>query len=321
MGLSLNRLKASRSNNMYLIAEIGSNHGGSMRLAKRLIDEARSAGASAVKFQSWTPESLYSLQYLRENPDIHRELSKHSLSIKKLRYLAGYAAGIDFICSVFSRKEVDALVDVLDIIKVASMDLNNTRLLKHIASMGKPTIISVGMGEHIEILEACNIFYGIPHTLLHCVSLYPPKDDQIVLSRMRWLKKFAELTGYSDHTTGITACLAAVALGAVCIEKHFTLDKTMKGWDHHISADPKEFQSLVKQADMITEMLQDGLLGDLEQRATMRRSLVANKDLKAGHELVEDDVIWRRPGTGLQELGTLKVDVAEGQMLTREDVE
>ncbi len=306
---------------VYCIAEIGSNHNGSMAIAKKLIDEAQKAGASAVKFQSWTPESLYAQSWLDANPDTYNDLRKHSLSIKKLRYLANYTE-IDFICSVFSRQEVDDLEDVLDLYKVASMDLNNTRLLKNIASKKKPTIISTGMGTEEEIKNVVEIFKNIPLTLLHCVSLYPPRDNQVGLSWFRFTEfRILDVNaGYSDHTIGITACLAAIALGAICIEKHFTLDKMQEGWDHHISADPKELQSLVKQADMISKMIHLSKGNDFEQRKTMRRSLVANRSMKKGHVLTEDDVIWRRPGTGLQELGKLKVAVVEGHMFTEEDL-
>jgi len=307
----------------YIIAEIGSNHNGSMAIAKKLIDEAQRAGASAVKFQAWTPESLYAKSWLADNPDAYNDLRKYSLSIKKLRYLANYA-DIDFICSVFCRQEVDDLVDTCDLFKIASMDLTNTRLLKHVASKKKPTILSCGMSDFGEIKQAVKIFEGMPLTLLHCVSLYPTENDQVDLfnlERLRVMNRVLPVNiGYSDHTTGITACLAAVALGAVCIEKHFTLDKTQEGWDHHISADPQELYALVKQAQAIKEMLTPSVgLPDIEQRKTMRRSMVASKDLEAGHELTEEDVIWRRPGTGLQELGTLTVNVAKGQLLNETD--
>jgi N-acetylneuraminate synthase len=309
----------------YIIAEIGSNHNGNMAIAKNLIDEAQKAGANAVKFQAWTPESLYAQSWLDANPDAYNDLQKHSLSIKKLRYLANYAK-IDFICSVFSRQEVDDLADVLDLYKVASMDINNTRLLKHIASKKKPTIISTGMARHSEILEAVKIFTDIPLTLLHCVSLYPPRYDQLDIREMRVLQEFQRHhyltlgTGYSDHTEGIVICLAAVALGAICIEKHFTLDKERSGWDHKISATPSEFAQLVREAKIITLARKSAITPDLEQRKIMRRSLVAKHAMKKGHMLTEDDVIWRRPGTGLQELGKLKVAVSEGHVLTEEDL-
>lgn len=308
----------------YIIAEISSNHQGSMVLAKRLIDNAKSVGCDAVKFQSWTPESLYVQSYLDANKDIYEDLRKHSLSIKKLRYLANYAE-IDFICSVFSRQEADDLEDVLDLYKIASMDLNNIRLLKYVAKKRKPVILSVGMGDAEDIESAVEIFNGFgrpPLAILHCVSLYPPRYDQIGLDGIDYLKKFKVNVGYSDHTEGITVSLAAVARGASVIEKHFTLDKTMEGWDHKISADFDEMRSLVQQSAIIKQSLTCADIPDIGSRETMRRSVVANRNLLKGERLKEEDVIYRRPGTGvsIDVRGRLKRNVRKGQMLTEEDL-
>jgi N-acetylneuraminate synthase len=308
----------------YIIAEIGANHNGSMATAQKLIDEAKKAGVNAVKFQSWTPESLYSKEYLRKNISVCKDLRKHSLSISKLRYLAKYTEGLDFICSVFSRQEVDDLEDVVDLYKIASMDLNNVRLLKYIAKKKKPVILSVGMGNRKEVVTASKILsaYNVPLTLLYCVSLYPTKPDQINLKLMGLLKNLAQNIGYSDHTEGITISLAAVALGANCIEKHFTLDKTQDGWDHKISADPEEMAELVKKSKQINEALNGYPRADIREQEKMRRSAVANRLMRAGHVLEDEDIIYRRPGTGLFDVigKRLKVDVAEGHMFTGEEL-
>lgn len=299
-----------------------------MHLAKRLIDEAKRCGVDAVKFQAWTPSSLYSGQYLHEHPDTWAELEKNSLSVSKLRYLAKHTE-VDFICSVFSRKEVDELEDVVDLYKIASMDVTNHRLLKHVAEKKKPVIISSGMSDLGELLEATDILdaYNIPVTVLYCVSLYPPRYDQINLNEIVLLRTanwHNFNVGYSDHTTGITIPLAAVALGADCIEKHFTLDKNAGGWDDHISADPVEMASLVEKSKQINESLNGELRADTVSIEKMRRSVVYAKDLKKRHRLTDEDIIMRRPGTGLslnEVIGRkLRKDVYEGQHANREDL-
>ena len=310
----------------YIIAEIGANHQGSMQLAKKLIDEAQACGVSAVKFQSWTPSSLYAKSYLRDNPGFHAELEKNHLSIKQLRYLAGYTE-VDFICSVFSRKEADELEDVLDLYKIASMDLNNVRLLEHIASKSKPVILSCGMGTIDEIGRAVDILRKLPLTLLHCVSLYPPEYSEVNLSRMLELKKFGVNVGYSDHMEGITTSLVAAALGPIVIEKHFTIDKNAGGWDDHISADIPDMVSLVIKSEFINQALEPVATPDLDQRREMRRSIICACNLKKGHRITEEDIIFRRPGTGIScdKTGFVigkkaKRDLYEGQMLSLEDV-
>jgi len=307
----------------YIVAEIGGNHEGSMLTAKRLIDEAKIAGVNAVKFQGWTPESLYAQEYLDANHDLYNQLRVLSFDDKRLAYLSGYAKPLDFICSVFSRQEVDELESIVDLYKVASMDLNNTRLLKYIANKKKPVILSVGMGEEHEISAAVEIFKHVPLTLLHCVSLYPPQDHQIGLGNLEYLKKYGVNVGYSDHTENIVACLIAVSKGAQVIEKHFTLDKSQEGWDHKISADPEELQFLVDHVKSVEEMTEMTTLEDIEQRKTMRRSIVSVCNQKKGYRLKNEDVIYRRPGTGLpigHKLGKLKRDVRAGQILTEEDL-
>ena len=301
-----------------------------MHLAKRLIDEAKRCGVDAVKFQAWTPESLYARSYLRDNPSVYNELKQHSLSISKLRYLAKYA-DTDFVCSVFSEQEVDELEDVLELYKIASMDMNNIRLLKRIATKSKPVLLSCGMSTVDEIARAVDILAGRgrpPLTLLHCVSKYPPGYNEVNLTRMSALQKFRQNVGYSDHTTGIDICLAAVTMGAVCIEKHFTLDKKAGGWDDHISANPKEMKQLVTSARNIELALEElDELPDKEARVTMRRSIVINKDMGIGDKVTKDDIDFKRPGTGIPAdksdfvIGKrLRVAMLEGDVLNLKDV-
>ena len=309
----------------YIIAEIGSNHNGEMILAQRLIEEAERTGVDAIKFQSWTPESLYAKQWLMNNPEAHEELAKHSLSIEQIRYLAN-KVDVDFICSVFSRQEVDELEDVVDLFKVASMDVTNKRLLEHIASKRKPVIMSCGMATMSEIAEAVGVLsaYNRPLTLLHCVSLYPPRHDQIGLRKMRALKIFDKNIGYSDHTEGIDICLSAVTLGAQCIEKHFTLDKELHGWDHKISATPDEMAKLVRKSKLIELAMRiPERISDEESRLTMRRSIVSARNIKKGERITESDVVYRRPGTGLSRLpvkARAKREIPEGCLLGKDDL-
>jgi len=307
----------------YIIAEIGANHNGSMVTAQELVAEAAKAGADAVKFQSWTPESLYARQYLKENPALRDELIKHHLSIEKLKYLASQTA-LDFICSVFSNEEIDALEGVVDLYKVASMDITNHRLLKHLATKKKGIILSTGMATIEEIDDAVYILRRKPVTLLHCVSLYPPRYDQVNLKRMEELRKFNLPVGYSDHTPGIVVPFQAHIMGAAMIEKHFTLDKDLPGWDHKISATPAELAQLVRYIGIADLALRENRNQDTENREAMRRSLTSARDIYKGEDIIDKDVMLRRPGSGLQSLprhATAARDIPAGCILARDDFE
>ena len=307
----------------YIIAEIGANHNGDIELAKRIIDSAKECGADAVKFQSWTPKSLISKEEYDRNQsyDDGDGGKKHFGSLKEMveKYylkeeqhyeLKEYceAIGIDFCSSPFSKKEVDLLIKVgVPFLKVASMDINNLELLKHMAKTQKPIIVSTGMSTISEIEQAIKTIESEGNNqiiLLHCISIYPPKYKNIHLNNIQMLQKtFNYPIGFSDHTIGVSIPLASVALGACVIEKHFTLDKDLPGWDHQISADPVEMKEIVQESKNIQESLGSFVrvvsTEEEEKKLKFRRSVVSGKDLKKGETISMDSLEVKRPGTGI----------------------
>ncbi len=304
----------------YVIAEIGSNHNGDMDLARQLIDAAANAGAHAVKFQSWSESSLIAAEEYERNPT-YSDKKKHFGSLREMvrayqltpdqhHEAAEYCRerGITFASSVFSPAEVD-LLEGLDVpfYKIASMDVNHLELLRYVAATGRPVILSTGMATLGEIERAVGVLRSGGTTelvLLHCISIYPPAHDNINLRNIETLRTAFDVpVGFSDHTLGTAVPLAAIALGACVIEKHFTLDKDMAGWDHAISADPPELRAIVEQGRAVFDALgkTQRLVGsaELDKRNQFRRSLVTRQGLPAGHLLAETDLDAKRPGTGI----------------------
>ena len=333
----------------YIIAEIGANHNGDMNLAKRMIDEAVLCGADCVKFQSWTKNSVFSKKTYEDNyflQDDYRNrtdytleeiVDKYHINSEQHRELKAYCdkIGIDFNSTPFSKAEVDLLVDELDVpfIKVASMDLNNVPFLSYIAKKNKPVVISTGLcglseiNQAVECLEenGCNEI-----VLLHCVSIYPPKDDSVNLNNIDMLRmNFGYPVGYSDHTIGTVAPIMSLAKRVVIIEKHFTLDKNMEGWDHKISADPEELRIICQAAAVGYRMLGNfrrTVQEDAERRAAFQRSIVAAKNIKKGDTIQESDIDYKRPGSGISPqfyqfiVGKVaKRDIAYDEIIRMED--
>ena len=241
----------------YVIAEIGANHNGDMDLAKKMIDVAKECGADCVKFQSWSKDSIFSKKVYDDNfflRDDYRDrtdytlesiVDKYHIGIEQHRMLKEYcdSIGIEFNSTPFAKAEVDLLVDELKVpfVKVASMDLNNTPFLEYIAKKKKSVVISTGLCELSDVADAVKTLKdsGCPEVvLLHCVSIYPPEDNQVNLNNIDMLRQtFGCKVGYSDHTLGTIAPIMSISKGVCIIEKHFTLDKNMIGWDHKISAE------------------------------------------------------------------------------------
>lgn len=248
----------------YIIAEIGANHNGDMDLAKKMIDSAVECGCDAVKFQSWTPDSLIAKEEYDRNQSYDDSPKKHFGSLKEMveKYylrdeqhfeLKEYceSKGVDFCSSPFSNKEVDLLVSLgVPFLKIASMDINNIPFLKYAAKTMKPIVVSTGMSTLSEIEIAVKTIQEEGNSnivLLHCISIYPPKDKDIHLRNITMLQQAFNLpVGFSDHSFGASIPLASVALGACIIEKHYTLDKDLPGWDHEISANPDEMKTISK---------------------------------------------------------------------------
>lgn len=305
----------------YIIAEIGSNHNGDMVLARKLIDSAKVCGCDAVKFQSWTPDSLIAREEYDRNQKYNDSPKKHFGSLREMveRYylrpdqhfeLKKYCdnAGITFISTPFSSEEADLLEELgVPFYKIASMDINNLTLLTHVAKKDKPVILSTGMAMITEIenaIKAIEVTGNHQIILLHCISIYPPAYEDINLNNIPMLRQaFGYPVGFSDHSKGVAIPLASVVLGSCVIEKHFTIDKNMPGWDHEVSADPHEMKIIVEESRNIVRAQgsYQRVVGKAEQekKVKFRRSIVAKKDLKEGFELALGDLSFKRPGTGI----------------------
>lgn len=303
----------------YIIAEIGANHNGDIKLAKKMIDKAKECGCDAVKFQSWSKNSLFTKSFYKEKNQFVDEkfgtleemVEKFSLSKKEHIILKEYCDNkkITFCSTPTTPEEVDMLDELkVPFFKVASMDLNNLSFLKYIAEKGKTIILSTGMGSLAEIETALNIIYEAGNKeviLLHCIAIYPPDDTIVNLRNIEMLNKTLSIpVGFSDHTIGTSIPLAAIALGARVIEKHFTLDKTMPGWDHAVSANPEEMKVIVEEGKRIITALGEyrRVVSEQEkkQRESFRRSVVSKRKIKKGEFLQKKDLDFKRSGTGIR---------------------
>lgn len=304
---------------VFVIAEAGVNHNGSIDLALRLIDAAKDIGADAIKFQSFRATSLASqsaqkalyqerttsasesqLQMLRRlelNADAHRTLLEHSQKI-----------GLQFLSSPFDAESADLLDDLrIPLFKIPSGEITNFPFLEHLARKGKPLILSTGMSTLSEVEEAVSIINASGTnqlTLLHCVTEYPAPYAEVNLRAMQTLKTaFGLPVGYSDHTLGTEISVAAVALGAEVIEKHLTLDRSLPGPDHRASLEPSEFKQMVAAIRHTEAALGNGIKApapcELPNIAVARKSIVASCSLAQGHVLVNTDLAIKRPGNGL----------------------
>jgi N-acetylneuraminate synthase len=304
-----------------------------------------------VKFQSWTKDSVFSRKVYDENcflSDDYRNrtdftleeiVDKFSVSEEELRELKGFCheVGIDFSSTPFSQREVDFLTDELDVafLKVASMDLNNYDFLRYMATKQKPIILSTGLSRLSEIDKAVATIEATGNRqiiLLHCVSVYPPLDEGVNLNNMDMLRaNYPDYpAGYSDHTIGTSIPLAAVAKGACLIEKHFTLDKEMFGWDHKVSANFDEMREIVVGAERIVKALGSyrRVLTQAEEKQipAYRRSIVAARPIPQGKVIEREDLDTKRPGTGVEPqymsmvIGRMaKRDIAFDSLLDGED--
>ncbi len=343
----------------FVIAEIGSNHNGDVELGKKMIDAAIEAGADSVKFQAFDIHLFSSVCYeddeRREKTMEHdalkyyltqthkntlkEEMLQHVASKEMLREFKEYCdqRGVIFSCTPLNEGIADYLVDDLDMafIKVASMDLTNLPFLEYLAKKEKPMILSTGMGTFKEVVEAVDTIISTGNdqlVLLHCVSLYPPKDSVVNLNNLDLFRSnFNCPIGFSDHSSGISIPLAAVAKGACLIEKHFTLDKSLPGWDHKVSATPDEMKVIVDEGRRINVALgsHNRILTEEEigKRALFARSIVVVRDLVVGSIITREDIDFRRPGIGLGSkywefvVGrTLNVDLKADSLVNLEDL-
>jgi N,N'-diacetyllegionaminate synthase len=304
-----------------MIAEIGVNHNGDMTLAKEMIDSAKSAGADAVKFQTFKAEKLVAqgtpkvkYQESTTSPDeTHYEMiRKLELSRENHFMIKEYCdkIGIEFLSTPYDLESARFLNEDLkvSIFKTASADLIDHPMHQYIATSSKPSIVSVGMANMDEIRKNLTLYKECGHQdviLLHCVSNYPCSDKSLNLRVMNTLREsFHFPVGYSDHSVGHEAAVLSIAFGAKVIEKHFTLDKALPGPDHMASSTPEEFKQLVKSVRRAEVMMGSPVKECQEEEKQMatvsRKSIVMNVDLKAGTTLGDKHLTIKRPGDGLK---------------------
>lgn len=301
-----------------IIAEAGVNHNGSLEMAKKLVDTAKICGADIVKFQTAKLDSLVSksahmADYQKKNIGVEESqkdmLKKLLLSFDEFIELAAYCkqVGITFLSTPFDIESIHFLNDMQDIWKVPSGEITNYPYLVEIAKTGKPVILSTGMAEMDEISSAIKVLINNGTqdiTLLHCTTEYPAPIKDVNLRVMETMRDaFGYPVGYSDHTQGIEVDLAAAALGATVIEKHFTLNRNLPGPDHKASLEPNELKAMVdgirkiEFAMGIPEKKPSNV--ELKNRLVARKSIVAKTAIKAGDVLSVDNITTKRPGSGI----------------------
>ncbi len=301
----------------YVIAEAGLNHNGSVKIAKQLIDLAFEAGADAVKFQKRTIDKLAVKVNLDASDDrfpefgkTYREIREHlEFDMTQYQEIKQYTEdkGLDFLCTAFDPEAADFLEELgVEIYKLASHSATNIELLEYLAKTGKQSIMSTGMAELEEIETAVEIFqkYKTPLLLLHCVSAYPTPLDECNLKMISTLKESFDLpVGYSGHELGYLPTLTAVAMGAVAIERHYTLDNDMTGFDHKMSLNPEDFIAMVRDIRNIEKIKGTGEKSVSETEWITRDkyhvSMVSSQNISKGDELTVGMVSYRNPGTGI----------------------
>lgn len=332
-----------------LIAEIGVNHNGSVELAKEMVSSAKECGADIVKFQTFSADSLaaictpkvpYQLRTSDPGESHHAMLKKLELSREAHVELKVFCdrLGIEFCSTPYSQEDAEFLDELgVSKFKVASADIIDRKLHEFIAGTGKECLLSVGMATMDEIAATLEL-YDCRNArnrvvILPCVSAYPAEPSDVNLRVMETLREqFGCLIGFSDHTRGVECAIAAAALGACIIEKHFTLDKRMHGPDHAASSTPEEFAVLVNAVRIVEKALGDGIKricrSEEEMRAVSRKSIVAAVDLLAGCVLTDLCITFRRPGTGISPMQypellghTIMIAKKEGDQITWDDVQ
>lgn len=304
-----------------IIAEAGVNHNGDIALAKRMIDAAGEAGADVVKFQTFSAERLVTssaakaeyqiqttgrtetqramLRRLELAPSMHQELIAHCASRQ-----------INFLSTGFDIESVDLLVDLgQSIVKIPSGEITNLPYLRYVGRLCKEVILSTGMANLGEVEAALNALEaaGTPRqriTVLHCTTEYPTPMIDVNLRAMQTLQNaFGVRVGYSDHTPGIEVAIAAVAMGASVIEKHFTLDRCLPGPDHLASLEMRELKQMIAAIRNIEQALGDGIKcptpSEMRNCGVVRKSIVANREIRAGEYFNNENLTTKRPGTGI----------------------
>jgi N,N'-diacetyllegionaminate synthase len=321
---------------VFIIAEAGVNHNGDIKLAKKLIDVAVEAGVDAVKFQTWKTELLVTkeaeqAEYQTENTGINESqfdmLKRLELGYDEFRELKRYCEtkNIMFLSTPDEFESANFLCELQEIFKIGSGEVTNLPYLRHIGKLGKKVILSTGMADMGEIEDALDVLVNAGTlkeniTVLHANTMYPTPMEDVNLKAMVTIGNTFDIAyGYSDHTLGIEVDIAAVAMGATCIEKHFTLDKTMEGPDHKASLEPHELKEMVKAIRNI-----ESALGSSVKKPTpsetpnikiARKSIVASSHIKKGELLTEENLAIKRPSTGIN---PMRWDEVVGTVATKE---
>lgn len=329
-----------------IIAEAGVNHNGSLDQAKELVCVAKQAGADYVKFQSFNPANLVSpkaqlAKYQAADSEAKTQfdmLSELILTTEEFHELSAYCKeqDIPFISTPFDPESVDFL-DALDVpfFKVSSGDITNRPLLERMIATGRPVILSSGNSTMAEVEAVVKLFTDRGYTnenlaVLHCTSEYPAPFEDLNLRAMHAITETTGMTsGLSDHSPGVEAAVAAVAIGARIVEKHFTTDKSLPGPDHKASLDPQELQRLVAEVRHVEQALGTGekapKTSERKNLDIIRRSIHYKRELKTGHVIQMEDLVMLRPGNGISPMDydtvigkTLTVEVAAYDMLKQE---
>ena len=325
------------SNKTFIIAEAGVNHNGSLEIAFKLCDAAKEAQVDAIKFQTFKTEKVISkfaekAEYQKEltgNTENQFEMVKKlELSFEEFKQIENYCSniGLKFLSTPDDEDSLDFLLSIgMDIIKISSPEITNFPYLKIIGKKNRKIIMSTGMANLLEIEKAIDILVnnGTDRSnisLLHCNTEYPtPFQDVNLLAMLTMKNEFKLDVGYSDHSLGIEVPIAAVALGAKIIEKHFTLDNSMEGPDHTASLNPDQLKEMVRAIRNIENSLGNGIKkaspSEYRNIAVVRRSIVAAKNIKAGEFFSENNLACKRPGTGIS---PIKWDKVLGQKAKRD---
>ncbi len=303
--IRLGKYTIGNNNPCFIIAEAGSNHNGDINQAKKLVDIAVEAGVDAVKFQTFTGDKLFA----KSHP-ANEIVKKYEFKLEWHREIKEYCdnKGIMFITTPFQKDAVDLLEELgVEAYKVASGDMNYYSLLDYISSTGKPVILATGMAYMDEVKEAVNrIKQGKTQEIavLHCISNYPPKDEDINLNVLKTMNEELDIPiGFSDHSMGITVPVAAVAMGAKIIEKHFTISRGLEGMDHFYALEPQELKQMVDEIRKVEKAIGNGakapVKAEYAERHYARRGIIAAYNLKTGDIIEEKHLDHVRPLNGI----------------------
>ena len=316
---------------VFIIAEAGVNHNGSVELAKKLIDVASESGADAVKFQTFKAESLVSkkaqkAEYQKQTTDAKEAQFELDVGAHKILMDHSIEKNIMFLSTPFDHDSIDFLNELgLSIFKIPSGEITNLPYLRHIGLLNKKVILSTGMADIGEIEDALDVLLqaGTSReniTVLHANTMYPTPMEDVNLRAMQTIGEAFDVTyGYSDHTLGIEVDIAAIAMGASVIEKHFTLDKNMEGPDHKASLEPKELKAMVSAIRNIEMALGSKVKkaseSEIPNIKVARKSIVASKSIRKGEIFTVGNLIIKRPGTGIN---PMRWDEVIGMLASRD---